>query len=194
MADVSGSMMGRPLASSLGLALYFAEHNTGDYHNLFMTFSSHPQIVSVKGETLLQKLNSIAKSDWGMNTDLYSAFMEILNVAVKNHTPKNDMVKSIIVISDMEIDCCNNKDWAFYDQMYSLYRHYGYNIPNVIFWNVNSRHDIFHADSKRKGVQLCSGQSAAVFKQMLSCVGLTPLEAMKQVICSERYDAISISA
>ncbi len=194
MADVSGSMMGRPMATSIGLALYFAEHNRGAYHDLFMTFSGSPEIVSVKGQTLQQKLASIAKAKWGMNTDLYSAFDRILQLALQNRVRKEDMVKSIIVISDMEIDQCGNRDWTFYDQMRDKYRKNGYEIPNVIFWNVNSRHDVFHADSHRKGVQLCSGQSAAVFKQMLSCIGLTPLEAMKQVINSERYEAIRISA
>jgi hypothetical protein len=194
MADVSGSMMGMPMATSLGLALYFAEHNHGDYHNLFMTFSAQPQFVSVQGETLQQKLASISKAAWGMNTDLCEAFRKVLTLAVTNHTPKKDMVQSIIVISDMEIDACGNREWSFYDKMRDEYRRAGYEIPNVIFWNVNSRHDVFHADSRRKGVQLCSGQSAAVFQQMLSCIGMTPLEAMQQVINSERYEAIRISA
>ena len=39
MADVSGSMMGRPMATSIGLGIYFAERNKGAYHNMFMTFS-----------------------------------------------------------------------------------------------------------------------------------------------------------
>ena len=194
MADVSGSMMGRPMATSIGLALYFAEHNRGDYHNLFMTFSGDPEIVTVKGDTLQQKLASIAKAKWGMNTDLYAAFRKILDLARQNHTPKADMVKTIIVISDMEIDQCGDRNWSFYDMMRAKYRMAGYEMPNVIFWNVNSRHDVFHADSTRKGVQLCSGQSAAVFKQMLSCIGMTPLEAMKSVINCERYEAIRISA
>ena len=182
------------MATSLGLALYFAEHNRGDYHNLFMTFSAQPQFVSVQGETLQQKLASISKAAWGMNTDLCEAFRRVLTLAVANHTPKSDMVQSIIVISDMEIDACGNREWSFYDKMRDEYRRAGYEIPNVIFWNVNSRHDVFHADSRRKGVQLCSGQSAAVFQQMLSCIGMTPLEAMQQVINSERYEAIRISA
>ena len=55
MADVSGSMYGRPLATSIGLAIYFAERNTGEYRNLFMTFSECPQIVTLKGETLAEK-------------------------------------------------------------------------------------------------------------------------------------------
>lgn len=52
MADVSNSMYGRPLATSIGLALYFAERNKGAYHNLFMTFSNNPKIVSIKGDTI----------------------------------------------------------------------------------------------------------------------------------------------
>ena len=55
MADVSGSMIGRPMASSVGLAIYFAERNTGAYHNLFMTFSEKPQIVDLKGSNIFEK-------------------------------------------------------------------------------------------------------------------------------------------
>lgn len=55
MADVSVSMYGRPLATSIGLALYFAERNEGAYHNLFMTFSERPNVVSIKGDTITQK-------------------------------------------------------------------------------------------------------------------------------------------
>ena len=64
--------------------------------------------------------------------------------------------------------------------------------PNIVFWNVDSRHDVFHADSTRIGVQLVSGQSASTFKNLLSCVGLTPVEAMLKTINSERYDAIRV--
>lgn len=68
----------------------------------------------------------------------------------------------------------------------------GYEIPNVIFWNVNSRHDVFHADKNRRGVQLCPGQSVTVFGQVLSCAGCTPLEMMEQVIGSERCACIRV--
>lgn len=197
MADVSGSMMcsnGRPMASSIGLAIYFAEHNQGDYHNLFMTFSANPQIVSLRGETLEQKIGFVRKAEWGMNTNLHVAFEKVLAIAVKNHTPAADMPRSIIVISDMEIDRCSDETWTFYDQVRAEYRYYGYEIPNVVFWNVNSRNDVFHADANRQGVQLVSGQSAATFKQLMQTVGMTPTEAMEHVICSERYAPITLSA
>ena len=194
IADTSGSMYGRPMATSVGLAIYFAERNKGAYHNMWMSFSENPHIHVLKGETLAQKIGSIDMNDWDGNTNLKAAFNLVLDIAEKNDVPPDEMPKSLIVISDMEIDYCGNKEWTFYDKMSAKFRKAGYEIPNIIFWNVNSRHDIFHADSKRKGVQLCSGQSAAVFKQMMACVGMTPVEAMAKTINSERYEPITVEA
>ncbi|MDE7299916.1 MAG: DUF2828 family protein [Lachnospiraceae bacterium] len=194
MADVSGSMFGRPMATSVGLAIYFAERNVGDYHDLFMTFSGSPQIVTLKGETLAQKINDVSRAAWGMNTSLELAFMRVLEIAVRGRVPREEMPKSIIVISDMEIDACGDKEWTFYEEMADRYRENGYEIPNVVFWNVNSRHDVFHADKSRRGVQLCSGQSVSVFRQLLACIGSTPVEMMQRVINSERYACITVQS
>ena len=192
MADVSGSMYGRPMATSIGLAIYFAERNVGAYHNLFMTFSSNPETVVLKGETLSQKINNAKRADWGNSTDLKAAFEKVLDIAEKNNISQEEMPKAIVVISDMEIDYCGNRNWSFYDKMANKFHKAGYVIPNVIFWNVASRHDVFHADSKRKGVQLASGQSVTVFKQILQNLGYNPIEAMENVINSERYDCIKV--
>ena len=192
MADTSGSMRGRPICTALGLAIYFAERNKGSYHNMWMSFSATPHIHELKGESLYQKLSSIDTSDWGMNTNLKAAFDLILNIAIENKVPQDEMPKSLVVISDMEIDRCGDKNWTFYDQMRAKFAEHGYEIPNVIFWCVDSRHDVFHADAHRKGVQLCSGQSTTVFKQVMSCIGMTPAEVMMKVLNSERYDAITV--
>ena len=59
MADVSGSMYGRPLATSVGLAMYFAERNKGPFANTFMTFSARPELVTIEGETLLERIRYV---------------------------------------------------------------------------------------------------------------------------------------
>lgn len=192
MADVSGSMSGRPMATSIGLAIYFAEKNTGACHNMFMTFSSEPETVILKGETLEQKVKNAYNAEWGGTTDLKAAFDKVLDIAVKNEVPQEEMPKAIVVISDMEIDFCGNRSWTFYDKMENKFRKAGYVIPNIIFWNVDSRRDVFHSDSKRKGVQLASGQSVTVFKQILQNLGYNPIEAMENTINSERYECITI--
>ena len=194
MADVSGSMYGRPMATSIGLAMYFAERNKGAYQNLFMTFSQNPKFVAVKGETITQKIKFISRADWGMNTDLEKALLKILDVAIENHCSQEEMPKSLIIISDMEIDCCARQAHRenFYDYVSRVYEEHGYKIPNVVFWNVDSRHDVFLADKNRKGVQLVSGQSASTFKNLIGCVDKTPVEMMYSVLNSERYQAIQI--
>ncbi len=192
MADTSGSMNGRPMATSVGLAIYFAERNDGEYHNMFMTFSERPSIVQVRGETLYQKVKNTMEAPWGMNTDLKAAFDKVLDIAVKSNVGPKEMPKAIMVISDMEIDHCGNREWSFYDKMAAKFAKKGYVIPNIIFWNVNSRHNVFHADKGRKGVQLASGQSVTVFRQILENLGYNPVEAMENIINAERYECITI--
>ncbi len=193
IADTSGSMYGRPIATSVGLAVYFAERNTGAYHNMFMSFSGTSRIHVLKGETLAQKIGSIDMNDWQVNTNLQAAFRHVLEIAIRNHVPAEDMPKSLIVISDMEIDSCGDKNWTFYEKMARRFADNGYRIPNVIFWNVSSRHDVFHADKSRPGVQLVSGQAASVFRDVMQCVGMNPVEAMEKIINSERYAAITVA-
>ena len=99
IADTSGSMYGRPMYTSVGLAIYFAERNKGAYHNMWMSFSINPHIHMLKGETLAQKINSIDMSDWNNNTNLHAAFDKILEIAIKNKISQDEMPKSLIVIS-----------------------------------------------------------------------------------------------
>ena len=194
MADVSGSMKGRPMATSIGLALYFAERNKGAYHNVFMTFSSKPEIVEIKGNTLFNKINFISKANWEMNTNLEAALLKILEIAKENNCSQEEIPKSLIIISDMEIDYCVSQKHKeqFYDYIARIYDENGYQIPNIVFWNVNSRHNVFHVDKNRKGVQLVSGQSASTFKYVINAIDKTPEELMYQILDSDRYKPITI--
>ena len=76
--------------------------------------------------------------------------------------------------------------------MKEKYEYCGYQLPNIIFWNVDSRNDIFHADSRRKGVQLYSGQSVTTFQNLLNNIDSTPVKSMEKVIESERYACVRI--
>lgn len=193
MADTSSSMTGRPMMSSLALAVYFAERNQGAYHGLWMSFSQQPMMHRLAGETLLQKLQSIERKYWSNNTNIELAFRKILDIAIHRNVAPEDMVKSLIIVSDMEFDQTQyGHDWSFYDNMAALYASHGYTIPNIVFWNVNSRNDVFHADANRRGVQLVSGQSASTFKQLMQSVGMNPVEMMENVLNSERYQPIAV--
>ena len=194
MADTSGSMSGRPMATSVGLAMYFAERNHGIFKDIFMTFSSKPSLVQLKGDSLYERIKCVPAIV--ENTNLQSAFELILNTAVKNKLIAEDMPKSLVIISDMEMDNCTDNygetDWTFYESMRKMYSNSGYEIPNIVFWNVDSRHDVFQVTSDYKGVQLASGQSASVFKSILKNMGCTPYEAMVNTLNDPVYDCITI--
>ena len=214
IADTSGSMIGRPMNSAVSLAIYFAERNVGPYHGLWMSFSDDSMIQRLKGESLNQKLANINRTHWGNSTNLESAFMQILGIAINNHVPADEMVKAIVIISDMEINgvishgsgavigydwldrpfysCQRDNSWSFYYTMEERFRKAGYKIPGVVFWTVESRHDIFHADADRKGVMLCSGQSPSTFKNVVGAIEKTPVEMMLDVLNDERYSKITV--
>ena len=193
MADTSGSMDGRPMATAVGLAIYFAERNHGAFAGTFMTFSSKPEFVSVVGNSLLERINNAKRASWQMNTNIEAAFNLVLNTAINNNVPQSDMPKSIVIISDMQFDCqkCST-DWGFYKDMKNRFAQHGYQIPNIVFWNVNSLKDTFHTQSNWEGVQIASGQSTSVFKAILENIDLNPYTAMLNVLNRERYSKISV--
>lgn len=192
MADVSGSMYGRPMATSVGLAMYFAERNKGPFANTFMTFSSKPELVTIKGDTLYDRIKYIQSADWSMSTNLEAAFYLVLQSAINDEVAPQDMPDSIVVITDMEFDRCVEGDVLFYEQMSKRFAQYGYAIPNIVFWNVNSRRNTYHASYDTPGIQLASGQSPSVFQSLLSGVSLTPYEYMLSVLNTDRYAAITV--
>lgn len=191
MADVSGSMSGRPMATSIGLAIYFAERNKGPFAGRFMTFSARPELVEIKGENLAEKIRYVENAEWNMNTDLEAAFDLVLRTAVRNKVKQEDLPESIVVITDMEFDTCVSGNDLFYDTMKAKYEAFGYQIPNIVFWNVRSGKSTYQASFDRPGVQLASGQSPVVFESLAKGVNMTPQEYMLSVLNSERYEPIT---
>lgn len=195
MADTSGSMLTpnyRPLATALGLAIYFAERNKGIFGGHFLTFSASPKLEKVTGETLLEKIIHTSNAEWTQNTNVEAAFDLILNSAIKGNVPKEEMPKSIVVVSDMEFDYCGGRNWSFYEEMKERFEKAGYQIPQIVFWNVSSFKDTFHTSANQKGVLLASGQSTSVFKTLVGSLDLTPMQYMESVLNNPRYDCIQV--
>lgn len=198
IADTSGSMHGRPMWTSTSLAIYFAERNKGPFANLYMTFSSRPQLIELKpNQSLTERVMQMLSGPWDGNTDLETALELLLYLAQHVNAKQEDLPQALVVITDMEIDqgsTCRSKPWeTIVDVMAKKYRDAGYKMPNMVFWNVASRQDTHLADSKYKGVQMVSGSSAAVFKAVLGFIdGMTPLDAVRQTLDVPRYEAVRI--
>ena len=194
MADVSGSMRGRPMATSIGLATYFAQHNTGHYHNQYLTFTGEPRFINIReGASLLECVKKVAEAGVGYSTNLEKAFLAILETAVNYRVPKNEMPKALVVISDMEIDkyMRPGRHWDFLDVMRKRFSYYGYALPKIVMWNVNARKDTVLSQSE--DVIFISGQSASSFKSLCQNLdGITAYELMVQTLNGKAYEKVRI--
>lgn len=189
VADVSGSMYGRPMEISTSLALYFAERNKGYFANKFITFSERPQLVEVLGETLTQKLRDIETSDWGMNTNIERTFDALLAAAVTSGDTEN-VPRVIYIISDMEFDrCATGADETAFENAKRKWNEAGLELPTVVFWNVDARSNNTPATKFDRNVTLVSGSNQSAFRFAME--GKTPEQLMHEVIDSERYAKIT---
>lgn len=183
VADTSASMMGQPMWVCLSLAVYIAERNKGLFHNSFIKFSRTPKVIKLRGNSLLSKLQSVACDDFCGNTNLQAVFDVILDVAVANKIPQEDMPTSLIIVSDMEFDrVCDNADISNFEAAKDKYKESGYEMPKVIFWNVNARNNNCPVRYNEQGVALVSGYSPNSLKEILDENFKDPSDVMMKTL------------
>ena len=179
----SGESAAINIATSL--ALLFAEQLGGAYKNSFITFSSKPELIQVPetADTLEKKLNFISKYDDCSNTDIGKVYQLILDVAKSGNVPKEEMIERVLIISDMEFDICADgiSTFEFYKK---AFEEAGYELPEIVFWNVDARDTRLPVTQNEKGVKLVSGASANIFSDVVSgdLKVVTPYEFMLQML------------
>ena len=213
VADGSGSMMtnvGNTGVTALevanALAIYFAEHCTGEFKDKYITFSENPQFVDFSNDkSLHDKLQTALSYNEIANTNIEKVFDMILTTAVKNNMSQEDMPKNILIVSDMEFDSCavagiSKKDSYGYHRYTSpnaklfevinqRFEDAGYSMPRLVFWNLDSRTGTIPVKENEFGVALVSGFSVNICKMVMS--GKTdPYECLLETLNSERYDPI----
>lgn len=192
--DTSGSMYctGKPVAASVALSLgiYFAEHNKGYFKNHFIEFSKRPQLIEIKGETFADKLSYLASFNEVANTNVEAVFDLILHAAVKNKLPQSQLPKKLYLISDMEFDMAvENSELSNFENAKKKFERFGYQLPEIVFWNVASRNRQQPVTKNDRGVVLVSGCTPRIFS-MVAGGEMNPLVFMTEILESERYAKI----
>lgn len=190
VADTSGSMYGRPMEVSISLAMYIAERNKNEaWKDYFISFSRVPKFHKVQGKTLIERMRSV-KLGHIENTDLQAVFNMILTRAIQHSVPQEDMPKILLIVSDMEFDrCCVHNSLTNFETIRNKYESAGYEMPTVVFWNVNSRNTQSPITIDERGAVLIGGCSPVVLKYALgSCT--SPLQMVYNVTESNRYKNI----
>ena len=211
IVDVSGSMSGTPMEAAVSMGAYIADKAHGPFANHFITFSAHPELVRFEGVDIVDKLNRCVQADWGMNTNLQAVFDMLLNTAMKQGVKAEDMPTRIYIFSDMEFDECVSFDrtskrsrssWSRWDDCRTVnsvdevnsdlenikleWARHGYQMPQVIFWNLNARNNRIPAIGD--GFSYVSGFSPSMIDCILS--GKDGWDLMVEKLMSKRYAAV----
>ena len=209
VADGSGSMTvpvsGKVTALDVAtaLAIYTSEHNSGVYKDKYITFSHRPQFVDMSNDgTLRHKILTSRKHHEVSNTNIEAVFNLILDIAIENNVSQEEMVKNVLIISDMEFDAAQRSGfWSdrdsviltnpLFESIKKRYEKVGYKLPKLIFWNVNSRTKTIPLLENEMGVTLVSGFSQNTLKMVMSDK-FNPYEVLIDMITTSRYDKVRV--
>ena len=210
VVDVSGSMEtsagGNKTVTcmdvAISLGLYISERNEGPFKDAFITFSSTPQLQVLSG-SLKDRYAQMASSDWGMSTDLEATFKLILDQATKHKLSQDEMPNKILILSDMEFNEATNSRGGWYGReektewnptaqqmIEQMYADAGYKVPQIVYWNIQSRNGGVPVAFDTQGTALVSGFSPAIMTSLLGGDIESPQQIMDKTILSERYSPI----
>ena len=195
VVDTSGSMYCgcgslKPALMSQAMGLYCAERCQGLFHNHLITFQSTPHLVEIHGNTLRDKLKYIGTLPWGGSTNLEAVFDLLLDTAVKYHVEQKELPSVIYIFSDMEFNCAmRNADRTVYENARERFEAHGYQMPAVVFHNVNSWQMQTPVTAHTRGTALSSGSGTHTMEHRFDG-NITPMEHMLRVLNSERYAMI----
>jgi len=191
VCDVSGSMTGLPMDVAVSLGIYISERNNSIFKDAFLTFSERPQMNYLKG-TLSERMRQLSRADWGMSTNLEATFDLILNSAVRESLPEDEMPTKLLIISDMEFNEATYHSGTNLDSIRQKYSNAGYKMPEIVFWNVNGRVGNVPASMDESGIGLVSGFSPSILKGVLKGEIYSPQQLMLDTVDSARYSCIGV--
>jgi hypothetical protein len=148
--------------------------------------------VEIKGEDIYSKVSYVSSFNEVANTNVQAVFDLILDTAIKNALPQEELPETIYIISDMEFDSCalnGDKPCTNFELAKSKFESKGYTLPNVVFWNVASRNEQVPVKAHDSGAVLVSGNTAKIF-DMVQSGDLNPEKFMLDVVNSDRYKLI----
>ena len=173
---------------AIGLGLYFAEHNHGEFKDTWINFSDKPKIQKLKGDSLSERVMNLDYRDWRISTNLQAVFDLIAPISLK--APET-APKVLLIVSDMEFNSCGS--YSNYETAKQKYLELGLEIPLVIFWRVDTKTSQQPVTMKDESTMLINGFSPAIMRLITEMnsedlKNITPYNMMLKAI--EKYNYV----
>lgn len=196
-AKVSGDLYAGHVAMSMGL--YVSQRNVGPFENAVVNFHTNPTL-HVLGGNFGERYDQMRRIGVGGSTNIEATFDLILNKAVANNVPAEEMPTMILIFSDMQFNSANgsrygsNSPWnpTAQEMIEEKYRQAGYEAPKVVYWQLNARLGNQPVQFDKQGTALVSGFSPSLLTNLLGGKDVSPMSMMMDVIGGERYEPVTV--
>ena len=187
--DDSGSMVTYVGNSNLtalevatALGIYCAEHCSETYKNKIISFSKYPKYLDFSDKVSLHdKLEFLYEYSEVANTNIRAVFQLILKTAIDNNLKQEDLPKQILIISDMEFDQGVSYVGNPIEESQIEFEKYGYQLPKLVFWNVNGRTNTIPVTKNELGAYLISGFSPNILNIVFEGMD-SQFESLKRIL------------
>ena len=201
VVDTSGSMTGSaasaPINVAISLGLYCAEKAKGPFAGHYVSFASRPQLIKTEGVDFVDKVARIYRTNLVDDTNIEATFDLLLNTALQHNCSQDELPQNIIIISDMEFNAARGYGYwgrapqepeTLMEGIARKWKSHGYEMPKLIYWNVEARQNNIPHDLGCGNISYVSGMSPTIFEAIMT--GKTGLDLMYDKLNSERYSCI----
>jgi hypothetical protein len=195
--DGSGSMYSlsngnsiSPITVADSLSILFASKIVGPLHDSFITFSEKAELVTFpEGLDFTQKSKYLSNYNDAANTNIENVYNLLLNLANNKNLTANDMIKRVIIISDMEFDMAvEDAKEGTLASIKNKFEQLGLEMPQIIYWNVENRHGTFPVIKDTAGVFTISGYSQNILKSIVEAKSIKYDDILKTIL--SRYSFV----
>ncbi|CAJ1413654.1 unnamed protein product, partial [Effrenium voratum] len=129
-------------------------------------------------------------------------FERMLEIAVDNNVPGNEMPETLLVFSDMQFDACvsSTVPWAtLHEQIVQKFQSAGYgdSVPLIVYWNlrISPARGRFPVSAEQRGVVTLAGFSQGLLKSFLEhrIETVDPASQMRAMLDSEYFDSVQVA-
>jgi hypothetical protein len=194
MVDTSSSMYGGPLEAAIALGIRVADKSI--LGKRVLTFDAKPTWHNLEDkDDFVSMVESLKEAPWGGNTNLYAAFMLILESLTQKGIPPEETEGLVFAIfSDMQIDQADRtfSQKSLIGTIKKMYELAGYKCPHILFWNLRGTSG-FPCLSSENGASMMSGFSPSLLnlfceKGAEALETATPWNMLIESLNNERYN------
>jgi hypothetical protein len=214
VVDTSGSMYSAKVQDvAIGLGILATQLST--LPGCMMSFSERPEIfyLNMNGTDVFDHFQQIMRGPTGLSTNIDATYRLLLNVMLENKVSSTDFAllfltdgqfNSQVMIQGNDYYRRGRVDDDFLSRIEIAFNEKGYNLPRMIFWNLNCYSPGFPATSLSKGVQLVSGYSQSLMLQVFTGdykyelqndgsmkINVNPWDSFLKALLHQDYDIVS---